>query len=167
MSSLQELLSEVDERDEPVNVDEDGKKEETDGDGSDDDVVDSDAIIFAEDGDTGSTTAARKLRALLSSSSMDHVVREANEGMNSLQMKRNETGHATGEQKFKSFTGRWCAKDDGPASSNSGESTVGVKVIERDTRINVTIAEGNGATYISVKEDYRVLGVYTRYDGKW
>ena len=165
MSSLQELLSEVDERKKPVNVDEDDE-EDTDGD-SDDGVVDSDAIHFAEDGETGSTTAARKFRALLSSSSMDDLVMSSKEGMKCLQMKQNETGSTTGDQKFQSLTGRWYTKSSTTSTTGDGGDAPGIKTIERNTRIQVTVKQGSGAASISAREDFRVLGIYTKYDNKW
>jgi hypothetical protein len=165
MSSLRELLLEVDERETPVNVDEDDE-EDTDGD-SDDGVVDSDAILFAEDGETGSTTAARKFRALLSSSSMDDLVMSSKEGMKCLQMKQNETGSTTGDQKFQSLTGRWYTKSSTTSTTGDGGDAPGIKTIERNTRIQVTVKQGSGAASISAREDFRVLGIYTKYDNKW
>lgn len=162
MSSLQELLLEVDEREESVNVDDD-EKEDTDGD-SDDRVVDSDAILFAEDGETGSTTAARKFRALLSSSSMDDLVMSSKEGMKCLQMKQNETGSTTGDQKYKSLAGCWYAKG---STTLATDDVSGIKTVERDTRIQVTVKQGSGAASVSATEDFRVLGIYTKYDNKW
>lgn len=164
MSSLQELLSEVDEREKPVNVD-----DETDGesDDDDDDVVDSDAILFAEDGEKGSTTAARKFRALLLSSSMDDLVMASKEGMKCLQMKPKEMGSTTGDQKFQSLTGRWYTKSTTPQAAGDGVDNPGIKTIERNNRIQVTVTQGSGAASVSAREDFRVLGIYTKYDNKW
>ena len=166
MSSLQDLLSEVDEREKPVSVDDDDE-EEMDGDGDDDDVVDSDAILFAEDGETGSTTAARKFRALLSSSSLDALVMASKEGMKCLQMKRNEKGSTTGDQKFQSLTGRWYTKSSTTTAAGDDVDIPGIKTIEHNSRIQVTVKQGSGAASVSAREDFRVLGIYTKYDNKW
>jgi len=163
MSALQELLSEVDEREEPVNVDED---DEEDTDDDDDDVVDSDTILFAEDGETGSITASRKFRAVLLASSFDDLVMASKEGMDCLQMKRNEKGSTTGDQKFQSLTGRWYTKSS--TITTTGDVNIqDVKTIERNNRIQVTVTQGSGAASVSAREDFRVLGIYTKYDNKW
>ena len=162
MLSLKDLLLDADERENSIAA----QDAEVD---SQENTIEAGTIIFAEEGEYGSTAAGRKFRTLLMSLTMDDIVMASKEGMKSLQIKRNETGSTTGEQKFKSLTGRWYAKDDSSGGSNidSNKSTIDSKVIERNTRIEVTIKEGRGASSISAKEDYRVLGICTKCDGKW
>ena len=160
MSTLQELLSEVDEREDPVNVDDDDEE-------NTDDVVDSDTILFAEDGETGSTAASRKFRAVSLASSLDDLVMASKEGVECLQMKRNEKGSTTGDQKFQFLTGRWCAKSSTITTTGNDVNIQDAKTIERNNRMQVTVTQGSGAASISAREDVRVLGVYTKYENKW
>ena len=103
---------------------------------------------------------------------MDDIVVASNEGMQCLQIKKNETGSTTGNQKFKSLSGRWYVKEEAKHCSNNADVGVssgseGEKSIERNSRVQVTITEGRGSSTITSKEDFRVLVIYTKYDGKW
>ena len=57
------------------------------------------------------------------------------------------------------------------SSNNDDDDTddiVGGKFIERNTHAQITVKEGRGnSAAISAKENFRVLGIFTKYDGKW
>ena len=55
-------------------------------------------------------------------------------------------------------------------SSNNDDDTediVGGKFIERNTRVQITVKDGCGNSALSAIENFRVLGIFTKYDGKW
>ena len=128
MSTLQDLLSEVDSgnsdpssrksADVIIVDDADGTK---DGDGDTAGDTSIDDAVFAEDGEFGSTAASRKFRSLLMAKTMDDIVVASNEGMQCLQIKKNETGSTTGNQKFKSLSGRWYVKEEAKPCSNNAD----------------------------------------------
>ena len=64
---------------------------------------------------------SRKFRSLLMAKTMDDIVVASNEGMQCLQIKKNETGSTTGNQKFKSLSGRWYVKEEAKHCSNNAD----------------------------------------------
>ena len=65
------------------------------------------------------------------------------------------------------MTSRWCKDLNNSVNNVDSDNSANVKNIECSTRVKVTVKEGHTTASISTKEDYRALGIYAKYDGKW
>ena len=72
----------------PENLDIDSDVEEVAGEDDDDEPVGIENVIFAEDGEYGSTTASRKFYSLLAASTRNDMVMAAKNGIQCLQLKK-------------------------------------------------------------------------------
>jgi hypothetical protein len=78
-----------------------------------------------------------------------------------------KTGSISSDTKRKSLQGRWydSKKSKGPG----GDALLANKVIERNVHVQLEMIEkaGGGAPVKKSIEDYRVLGIKTKYNNKW
>ena len=65
------------------------------------------------------------------------------------------------------MTGRWYKKDTNSNNDDDTDNIVGGKFIEQNTCAQITVKEGRGNSALSAKENFRVLEIFTKYDGKW
>ena len=70
------------------------------------------------------------------------------------------------DRKVKSLRGRWFGHTE-KATTAEGNVTAGEFLVERDVIVTCNTTLGSGKNAKDVPRDYRVLGVYDKYNNKW
>ena len=87
-----------------------------------------------------------------------------------VESKDKHVGSISSERKAKSLQNRWISKPLRTSSNKDkkDDAAEGLDVwVERDTVISADVSIGRGAAATTVRRQYRVLGLYTKFYNKW